>query len=139
RPRAPAGATHAHLEAHELGRQLRQSVELAVCPSHLESDGLPLDVSELPEAFAERLPGQGAYDPRFQIPNAVQLPRRLRVARERRHEEAQGDGRDERNACDHRATTIIVPPPAAIFRRRPTLRNSSFPPTTGRAGLTGAR
>ena len=72
---------------------VRQSVELAVYPSHLESDGLPLDVPEFPETLSERLPGEWAHDASFQIPNAVELPRLLRVGREWRREEADGDGR----------------------------------------------
>jgi hypothetical protein len=45
-----------HLETHELGSKLRESVVVVLCPARLKGDVLPLHVGELAHPLAERSP-----------------------------------------------------------------------------------
>lgn len=66
------------------------------------------------------------------VSDPVYLPR-LRVGRERRREEAEDDGRGERNAAGHHASTALCwPGTAAIFRQPSTLCNVITSLTKGR-------
>jgi hypothetical protein len=90
-----------HLQANQFGRQVREPVGPAVGRRY--SIVLPLDVSEFSQPLSERLE-VGSIQRHWrclQYPDAVHLPRGLRLGGKWRDEQHRGRAREERAAVDH--------------------------------------
>ena len=90
----------------QLGGQASKVAHLPVSPTRLKDYVLPLHVPQLAESLAKRLPPGstgGVRSGDIQKPDPRDLPRLLRLRRERRGEE-RGRPSKERAAVDHSIT-----------------------------------